>query len=82
MNARERPVHKRRVLMAVQNLCPGARCHPRHLGRKAGVKSGSSIQNVQRHTLVAQPVTPGAGGVQAAHGLPGRIRRPANKLDD
>ena len=82
MNARERPVHKRRVLMAVQNVCPGARCHPCHLGRKTGVKSWLSIQNVQRHTLVTQPVTPGASGVQAAHGLPGRVRRPPNKLDD
>jgi hypothetical protein len=82
MNTRERPVHERRVLMAVQNLCPGARGNPRHLSRKTGVKSGLSIQNVYRYTLVTQPVTPGAGRVQAAHGLPRRVRRPANKLDD
>jgi len=82
MHARERPVHKRRVLMAVQNLGAAARRHPRHLGRKPGVKSGSSIQNVYCHAFVTQSVTPGAGGVQAAHGLPGRVRRPPNKLDD
>jgi len=68
--------------MAMQNVCPGARCHLGHLGRETCVKSGLSLQNVYRHTLTTQPVTPGAGGVQAAHRLPRRVRRPANKLDD
>jgi len=82
MHTGERPVYKRRVLMTVKNLCLGAPGNPRHLGRKTSMKSGLAIQNVERNTFCAELVTPGAGGVQAAHGLAGRICRPADELDD
>jgi hypothetical protein len=82
MNTGERPVDEGRVLMTMKHLRAGARGDPRHVGRKTSMKSRASIQNVERHAVGTQHVTPRAGFVKAADRLPGRARRATDELDD